>query len=106
MAPSQPTLYLLCGKIAAGKSTLANRLAARPATVLISEDYWNSNLFPGELNSIEDYSRYSMRVRSIMAPHVVSLLKAGISVVLDFHANTLASRNWMRGIFEAANAAH
>jgi predicted kinase len=106
MATSQPVLYLLCGKIAAGKSTLANRLAARPATVLISEDYWNSNLFPGELNSIEDYSRYSKRVRSTMGPHVVSLLKAGMSVVLDFHANTLASRSWMRGIFETANAAH
>jgi predicted kinase len=39
------TLYLLCGKIAAGKSTLARRLAARPATLLISEDHWTSNLF-------------------------------------------------------------
>jgi hypothetical protein len=26
--------------------------------------------------------------------------------VLDFHANTLASRSWMRGIIEAASAAH
>jgi predicted kinase len=106
MVTSPPTLYLLCGKIAAGKSTLANRLAARPATVLISEDYWNSNLFPGELNNIEDYRRYSKRVRGTIGPHVVSLLKAGMSVVLDFHANTLASRSWMRGIFEEANAAH
>jgi predicted kinase len=106
MTTSQPTLYLLCGKIAAGKSTLASRLASRPATVLISEDYWNSSLFPGELKTIEDYSRYSRRVRDTMGPHVVSLLKAGMSVVLDFHANTLASRSWMRGIFEQANAAH
>ena len=37
-----PTLHLVCGKIAAGKSTLANRLANAPATVLISEDYWMS----------------------------------------------------------------
>jgi predicted kinase len=106
MAISQPVLYLLCGKIAAGKSTLANRLAARSATVLISEDYWNSNLFPGELKTIEDYSRYSKRVRNTMGPHVVSLLKAGLSVVLDFHANTRASRSWMRGILEEANVAH
>jgi len=27
-------------------------------------------------------------------------------VVLDFPANTVASRRWMRGIFEAAGAAH
>jgi predicted kinase len=29
-----------------------------------------------------------------------------MSVVLDFPANTLANRAWMRSIFEAAGAAH
>jgi predicted kinase len=106
MPTSRPTLYLLCGKIAAGKSTLAKRLAARPATVLISEDHWNSNLFPEELKTIEDYSRYSSRLRNAMGPHVVSLLKAGLSVVLDFPANTLTSRRWMHGIVEDADAAN
>ena len=106
MSTPQPTLYLLCGKIAAGKSTLAKRLAARPATVLISEDHWTSNLFPEELKTVEDYSRYSSRLRNAMGPHVVALLKAGMSVVLDFPANTLASRRWMRGIVEDADAAH
>lgn len=106
MSTSRPTLHLLCGKIAAGKSTLARRLAARPATVLISEDHWNSILFPGELETIEDYARYSARVRAAMGPHVVSLLKAGLSVVLDFQANTLAVRHWMRTLIDGANAAH
>ena len=106
MFDQQPTLYMLCGKIAAGKSTLAGRLAARPATVLIAEDHWNSSLYPDELKTIEDYGKYSRRVRDTMGPHVVTLLKAGLSVVLDFHANTHASRAWMRSIFEAAGAAH
>jgi predicted kinase len=101
-----PVLYLLCGKIAAGKSTLANRLARRPATILIAEDHWTSTLFREELKTIEDYSRCSGRLRDAMGPHVVSLLEAGLSVVLDFPANTLASRRWMRGILEEANAAH
>jgi hypothetical protein len=51
-----PTLYLLFGKIAAGKSTLARRLAARPATLLISEDHWVSNLFSGDLRTTDDYA--------------------------------------------------
>ena len=106
MPTSQPTLYMLCGKIAAGKSTLAKRLATRPVAVLISEDHWNSNLFPGELRTIDDYGRYSRRLQNAMGPHVVSLLKAGMSVVLDFPANTLASRSWMRRIFEDAQAAN
>src|ERR1700687_1292119 len=49
---------------------------------------------------------FRQRLRNAMGPHVVSLLKAGMSVVLDFPANTLASRSWMRRIFEDANAAN
>ena len=100
------TLYLLCGKIAAGKSTVASSLAARPTTILISEDHWNSSLFPGELNTIDDYRRCSARLRNAMGPHVVSLLKAGVSVVFDFPANTIATRRWLRTILEGANVAH
>lgn len=34
-----PTLHLLCGKIASGKSTLANRLAAEHAAIVLGEDH-------------------------------------------------------------------
>jgi predicted kinase len=83
------TLYLLCGKIAAGKSTLARRLAARPGTLLVSQDHWMSNLFSeDELKTIDDFTRLSVRLRAAMAPHVVDILRQGLSVVLDFPANT------------------
>ena len=62
----RPTLYLVCGKIAAGKSTLASHLAARPATLLISEDHWTSNLFADDLQTIDDYARLSARLRAAM----------------------------------------
>jgi predicted kinase len=101
-----PTLYLLCGKIAAGKSTLARRLAARPATLLISEDHWMSNLFSGDLRTIDDYARYSARLRAAMGPHIVDILQQGLSIVLDFPANTVSNRNWMRSLVTRANVAH
>jgi predicted kinase len=101
-----PTLYLLCGKIAAGKSTLARRLAARPATLLISEDHWSSSLFSGELKTIEDYGRCSARLWAAMAPHLVDVLRQGLSVVLDFPANTVSNRNWMRSLIAQAGVAH
>ena len=104
--PGRPTLHMLCGKVAAGKSTLAARLAAAPSTVLIGEDRWMSRLFPDELQTVADYSKYSRRLREAMGEHVAALLKAGLSVVLDFPANTTANRQWMRGIFEAAGAEH
>ena len=101
-----PTLYLLCGKIAAGKSTLARRLAARPATLLISEDHWTAHLFADDLKTIEDYGRYSARLCAAMAPHIVDILRQGLSVVLDFPANTVRNRDWMRSLIAQANVAH
>ncbi len=101
-----PTLYLLCGKIAAGKSTLARSIASRPATLLISEDHWTSNLFLDELRTIDDYSHYSARLRAAMGPHVVDILKLGLSVVLDFPASTVSYRGWMRSLITKANVIH
>lgn len=101
-----PTLHMLCGKIAAGKSSLAAQLGAAPLTVIVSEDAWLAPLFGSEMASVEDYIRCAAKLRAAMAPHVVDLLKAGMSVVLDYPANTLASRAWMKGIADAASAAH
>lgn len=97
---------MICGKIAAGKSTLATTLAAHPHTIRISEDAWLACLFKDEQKTIEDYVRNSRRLREAMGDHVVELLRAGLSVVLDFPANTPASRQWMRGLFERAGADH
>ena len=101
-----PTLHLLCGKIGSGKSTLARQLAARPATLLISEDHWNSTLWADELKTIEDYGRLSMRLRAAMAPHIVAILKQNLSVVLDFAANTVKQRAWARSVIDAADVSH
>ncbi len=104
--PPPPILHLVCGKIAAGKSTLCQQLAAAPATVLLSEDDWLSQLYPGEIATLDDYVRCSGRLRALVGPHVASLLRCGLSVVLDFPANTVASRAWMRSIIEEAGTAH
>ena len=100
------TLYLLCGKIAAGKSTLARRLAARPATLLITMDHWMSTLFPTENDTIYDFARLTARLRAAMGPHVVDILRQDLSVVLDFPANTVNWRRWMRSLITEANVAH
>ena len=100
------TLHMICGKIAAGKSTLAARLATRPGTIRVIEDAWLACLYKDEQKTLEDYVRNSRRLREAMGDHVVALLEAGLSVVLDFPANTPASRQWMRSLFERAGADH
>ena len=100
------TLYLICGKIAAGKSTLARRLSARAPALLISEDHWTSKLFADDLKTIEDYGRLSARLRAAMEPHVVDILRQGLSVVLDFPANTVKNRDWTRSLITEAQVDH
>ncbi|CAB3817713.1 MAG: ATP-binding protein [Achromobacter sp.] len=99
-------LHLLCGKIGAGKSTLAVRLASLPRTVLISEDAWLAALYPGEIREVADYARCAGRLRQAMGGHVAALVRAGLSVVLDFPANTRASRAWLRQVVDAAGCRH
>ena len=106
MPATLATLHMICGKAAAGKSTLARRLAAAPATILISEDVWLSTLYRDEQRTIAEYARNARRLREVMGGHIEALLRAGLSVVLDFPANTVANRQWMRGLFEKAGAAH
>ncbi len=65
-----------------------------------------SELFPTENRTIEDFTRLSARLRAAIGPHVVDILRHDLSVVLDFPANTLSWRSWMRSLITAAGVAH
>jgi predicted kinase len=106
MSSSNATLHMLCGKIAAGKSTLSAKLGEAEKTIVLSEDRWIDQLYAPELRTLADYFERCDRLRATLAPHIVNLLRADVSVVLDFHANTVRARQWMRALFEAARASH
>ncbi len=99
---SAGALLLLTGKIAAGKSTLSAKLAAETGGLVLAEDHWLPTLYPAQITSLEDYRRESARFRAAVAPLIVDLLARGLTVILDFPANTVASRAWMRGLADAA----
>lgn len=99
-------LIFLCGKMAAGKSTLARELAHRENAVLMVQDEFLDRLFPGEITDIPEYIKCSSRLKNAIGPHVCALLLKGISVVLDFPGNTKAQRAWFRELFEGAKAGH
>ena len=93
-------LIFLCGKMAAGKSTLARDLAQRENAVLLVQDEFLDRLFPGEITDIPGFVKCSSRLKNALGPHVCALLSKGISVVLDFPGNTKAQRAWFRELFE------
>jgi len=100
------TLHLLCGKIASGKSTLAARLGAEPGCIILSEDQWLAALYPDQLHSVADYVRCAALLKNAFTPHLLALLTAGVSVVLDFPANTQANRGWMMSLITRSAAQH
>jgi predicted kinase len=100
------TLYFYCGKMGAGKSTHAGRLARERNAVQLSEDDWLSTLFPDRIGSLADYRHYSARLRPLLQSHVPRILATGTDVVMDFPGNTRANREWLLRLADAAKAPH
>jgi predicted kinase len=100
------TLHFFCGKMAAGKSTLAHDLARTEGAILLVEDEFLKALFPEEIVDIAGYIKYSRRLKAALAPHIGSLLTAGMSVVLDFPGNTRTQRAWFRKVIERTGVEH
>ena len=100
------TLHFFSGKMAAGKSTLSKQVAKEENAILFCEDEWLKELYSEEIQTIPDYLKYSARLKIVMKKLVMSLLIDGVSVVMDFPANTKEQRMWFREIFEKLDVAH
>jgi len=103
---SSAKLIFFCGKMAAGKSTLARDLAARENAVLFVQDDFLNTLFPSEITDIPAFVDRYTRLKNALTPHICALLSKGIPVVLDFAAATRAQRAWFRELIERTNVAH
>jgi predicted kinase len=103
---SKGTLILLCGKMGAGKSTLSRKISQELNAILLSEDDWLSALYPEEINNFDDYLKYSNRLKPLLKPHIRNILNSGVSVVMDFPANTRNQRVWFKDIFLTEGIPH
>jgi predicted kinase len=103
--PGMATLHFVSGKAGAGKTTLARQIARTAPAVLICEDEWMSRLAE-PIENLQQYLAVTTKIRSVIAPLSVDLLKLGTSVVFDFAGNTVKDRRWVRSIFESALADH
>jgi predicted kinase len=92
--------------MAAGKSTLAKRLAERENAILMIQDALLDTLFPGLIVNVASYLEYSGRINKMVAPQVSAILAKGVNVVLDFPANTRNQRAWFRAIIDSAGVEH
>jgi len=104
--PTTGTLIFFFGKMGAGKSTKAKEVSVDMNTVLLSEDEWLSTLYPKQIISFDDYIKFSAILRPLIKSHVQNILLSGTNVVLDFSANTVKQRAWLKKIASGINAIH
>lgn len=90
----------------AGKTTLSKAIASKKESVLISEDDWLFSHYPDLINSFEDYIKYSRLIKPFVKDLVQSILCAGVTVVMDFPANTIKQRKWLLSLSQEIEAEH
>ncbi|WP_455385225.1 AAA family ATPase [Acidihalobacter prosperus] len=103
---SKGTLIFFCGKMGAGKTTKSREIAETKNAVWVSEDEWLEAAYPQKIASLEDYIKYSALLRPPIKKLVQSILAAGTDVVMDYPANTIQQRNWLRSIYSEVQAPH
>lgn len=101
---SQVKLILFCGKMGAGKSTLAIRKANELNAVFISEDDWLSTLYPDTINTFDDFIKHSNLLKPLIRNHAINILQTGTNVVMDFPANTKRQRAWFKQLVAETTA--
>ncbi len=99
-------LTFFCGKMGSGKSTQSSLIAQEENAVLLSEDEWLASLYPNKITSLQDYIKYSNRLKPKIKKLVQSILVTGTNVVMDFPANTVSQRDWFRDIYSQISAPH
>ncbi|GAA5214206.1 AAA family ATPase [Corallincola platygyrae] len=99
-------LTFFCGKMGAGKSTLSKKLAVEHQAVLISEDEWLAAHYSEQLQSFDDYRKYSHIIKPFIKEHVQQILRAGTSVVMDFPANMVRQRAWFKLLCDEVGCEH
>lgn len=99
-------LVFLTGKMGSGKSTFAIRCSIEIDAVILSEDQVLSSLFPEEIKSIDDYIKYSVRIKPFIMSIVESYINHGINVIMDFPGNTIKQREWFKKIIQKTKADH
>jgi len=95
-------LHVFCGKMAAGKSTLAQSIASEINAIQLSEDELLLGLYPNKVTDVPTYVKYSNLIKQTHRPHFVALLRQELHVVFDFPCNTHSQRQWFMGIAHEA----
>ena len=94
-------VYILCGKIASGKTTYARELKEKQKAIILSCDDLLLTLFDGCLGDKHD--DIVKRCSAFFNSQAEELIKIGIDVILDFGYWTKSERTAARDYFKTKN---
>ncbi|SET57093.1 AAA domain-containing protein [Nitrosomonas marina] len=85
---------------------MSQEISKNTNAVLISEDEWLGSLYPNQISGLNDYIKLSKLLKPQIKNLVQAILQTGADVVMDYPANTLAQREWLKSIFSEIDAPH
>ena len=91
------TVYLICGKICAGKTTYAHMLAAGKRAVVLSTDEITLAIFGQHLG--EKHDEVVAKVQNYLLEKSLEILKTDINVILDWGFWTREKRDSIRDYY-------
>jgi predicted kinase len=78
----QPTVYLICGFIGAGKTTFSKKLEKGTGAVRITKDEWLIHIF-GNTPVKDNYAEYDSRICEIATNIAFEFVARGVDVIID-----------------------
>ncbi len=82
MNKRQPTVYLICGFIGAGKTTFAKKLEEETGAVRICKDEWSIR-FIGNDPTIDGYAQWDRKIIDLSRDIAFQIAEKGIDVIMD-----------------------
>ena len=83
MNKKQPTAYLICGFIGAGKTTFARKLEKETGAVRITKDEWMITVFGNKITSDKNFEEYDKNVIELSRNLAFKILESGGDVIMD-----------------------
>ena len=83
MSKKQPTAYVICGFIGAGKTTFARKLEKETKVIRITKDEWIIKIFGNKITSDKNFERYDKNITELATDIAFKILKLGKDVIID-----------------------
>ena len=78
-----PSAYIVCGFIGAGKTTFARKLEKETGAIRITKDEWVIKIFGNKITSDKNFEKYDKNITELATGIAFKILKSGNDMIID-----------------------